>query len=76
MTTSSLSELLLALPVADRLALADRLYASIPPEWQTEADEAWLAEATRRSAEMDEDPSTELSHEEFLKGLQFAPSSQ
>jgi hypothetical protein len=34
-----------------------------------------LAEAERRSAEMDADPSLELSYEEFMAGLHFhAPS--
>jgi putative addiction module component (TIGR02574 family) len=69
MSPGGLSETLLSLPVAERIALADRLYASVPEEWRISADEAWLEEAERRSAEMDADPSAELSLEEFMTGL-------
>jgi putative addiction module component (TIGR02574 family) len=70
MSTASISQSLLRLPVAERVALADQLYASIPEEWQIETDQAWLAEAERRSAEMDDNPTMELSHTEFLAGIQ------
>jgi len=70
-STATLTETLLSLPVAERLALADRLYASVPEAWQQMVDQAWLAEATRRSEEMDADPSLELSQEEFLAGLKI-----
>jgi putative addiction module component (TIGR02574 family) len=69
MGTDDLTQTLLSMPVAERVALADKLYASVPEEWQKELDQAWLEEATRRSAEMDADPSLELSHEEFLAGI-------
>ena len=70
MSTASLPQALFSLSVAERVTLADQLYASVPEEWQKEADQAWLDEATRRSAQMDADPSLELSHEEFLAGIQ------
>ena len=63
---------LLSLPVAERVALADRLYASVPEEWQQTVDQGWLEEATRRSKEMDADPSFELSQEEFMAGLKIS----
>lgn len=62
---------LLSLPVPERIALADRLYASVPEEWQKSADQAWLEEAERRSAEMDANPDMVLSHEEFMAGLKI-----
>lgn len=71
MSTATLTETLLSLPVAERVALADRLYASVPEEWQQTVDQAWLEEATKRSEEMDADPSQELSQEEFLAGLKI-----
>ena len=70
MSSASISESLLLLPVAERVALADELYASVPEDWQRETDRAWLIEAERRSAEMDKNPEAELSHEEFLAGIQ------
>ena len=69
MSTASLTEEMLALPIAERVALADKLCASVPSEWQMRADQAWLQEAKRRSSEMDSDPSTELSLDEFIAGL-------
>lgn len=71
MSTATLTDTLLSLPVAERVALADRLYASVPEEWQQTVDQAWLEEATKRSEEMDADPSLELSQEEFLAGLKI-----
>lgn len=71
MTTASISQSLFRLPIAERVALADQLYASVPEDWQRETDQAWLSEAERRSTEMDQDPKSELSHEEFLTGIQI-----
>ena len=71
MSTATLTQALFALPTADRIALADQLYASVPGDWQQSADDAWLREAKRRSAEMDADPSTALTHEEFMAGLEI-----
>lgn len=71
MSATSISQSLLLLPVAERVALADQLYASVPEDWQRETDQAWLSEAERRSAEIDENPEMELSHEAFLSGIQF-----
>ncbi|MEZ5385338.1 MAG: addiction module protein [Prosthecobacter sp.] len=62
---------LFSLPAAERIALADKLYASVPEDWQQAVDEAWLEEAERRSEEMDADPSTVLTHEEFMARLEI-----
>lgn len=51
------------LPEADRATLAARLLASLPPVLE-DADDG-LAEAKRRSAELDEDDSLGLSEAEF-----------
>ena len=70
MSTASLSQALFTLPVAERVALADQLYASVPDDWQREADQAWLKEAESRSAEMDAHPEVAMTHEEFVAGIQ------
>lgn len=69
MSTASYAQSLFTLPVAERITLADQLYASVPEDWRKSADDAWLNEAERRSIEMDGDPTTELSEEEFLAGM-------
>jgi len=70
MPAASISQSLFLLPIAERVALADQLYASVPEDWQLETDQAWLDETERRSAEMDENPDVVMSHEEFLSGIQ------
>jgi putative addiction module component (TIGR02574 family) len=55
------------LPEADRARLAADLLDSLPGVL-VEDDEG-LAEALRRSEEMDRDPSVCLTHEEFLKAV-------
>ena len=70
MPATSFSQSLLLLPIAERVSLADQLYASVPEDWQREADDAWLKEAERRSAEMDEDPPMQLTHDQFMAGIQ------
>lgn len=70
MSTATLTQLF-SLPVAERVALADQLYASVPEDWQKSVDQAWLEEAERRSAEMDADPSMALSYDEFMAGLEI-----
>jgi putative addiction module component (TIGR02574 family) len=57
-------KLALSLPEQERAKLANRLIASLPPDF---TDEDELEEARRRSREMDEDPSKVLTHEEFFK---------
>ncbi len=54
----------LDLPDQERAKLADRLIASLPPDF-TNDDE--IEEALRRSKEMDSDPNRVISHEEFFK---------
>lgn len=54
----------LDLPDQERAKPADRLIASLPPDF-TDDDE--IEEALRRSREMDNDPSRVISHEQFFK---------
>lgn len=55
-----------ALDLADqeRARLADRLIASLRPDFTSEEE---LEEGERRSREMDEEPGSVLSHAEFFK---------
>jgi putative addiction module component (TIGR02574 family) len=57
----------LNLPESDRAKLASGLLDSLPGVLVEDDD--GLAEAIRRSEEMDRDPSACLTHEEFLKSL-------
>ena len=57
-------KLALSLPDNERARLADRLIASLPPDF---IDEDELEDALRRDREMDEDPSKVLAHDEFFK---------
>ena len=70
MSTASLNQALFTLPVAERVALADQLYASVPDDWQRETDQTWLKEAESRSAKMDAHPEAEMSQEEFVASIQ------
>lgn len=63
-TITDIEKQALSLPDQDRAKLADRLIASLPPDF-TDDDE--IDEALRRSREMDEDPNRIVSHEEFFK---------
>ena len=69
MTKATLTEALLSLPVTERVSLADKLYASVPADWQAHNDLDWQKEAESRSAEMDDDSTMNLSREEFISGV-------
>jgi len=70
-TLAEIESLALKLPDSDRAKLASDLLDSLPGILNDE-DEG-IAEAQRRSAEMDRDPSVCLTHEEFLKELGRKP---
>tara|TARA_R110002049_G_scaffold160236_2_gene325322 strand:- start:2933 stop:3163 length:231 start_codon:yes stop_codon:yes gene_type:complete len=65
MSTNELTASILALPVSERIRLADELYASVPDEWQAGVDQAWLEEVEKRDREMDENPDACLTFDEF-----------
>ena len=57
----------LALPEKGRAEVASKLIQSLGAPTRAMGDEEAIAEAKRRSEEMDNDPSCSLSHDEFLK---------
>lgn len=61
---AEVEKLAFSLPVRDRAKLADRLWESLPKDF---IDQEELELLMRRDREMDEDPSTVISHEDFLK---------
>jgi hypothetical protein len=63
----------LSLPDQDRAKLADRLIASLPPDF---IDEDELEEARRRSREMDEDPSRVISLEQLDEMIANRPRTK
>ena len=66
-TLAEIEAMALRLPDGDRARLAANMLESLPGVLVDE-DEG-LAEALRRSEEMDRDPSVCLSHEEFLAAV-------
>jgi hypothetical protein len=66
-TAAEIGMLALRLPGSDRAKFAADLLDSLPGILMDDDD--GLAEALRRSEEMDRDPSACLTHEEFLKAM-------
>jgi putative addiction module component (TIGR02574 family) len=58
----------LKLSDASRAQLAEKLIASLPAPFVDE-DEDWVEEALRRDREMDENPDSVMSEEEFFASL-------
>jgi hypothetical protein len=48
----------------ERGHLASKLIASLPGEYEEQED--WVEEALRRDREMDEDPASVMTHEDFF----------
>jgi putative addiction module component (TIGR02574 family) len=70
-TLTEIETLAFKLPQSDRAKLASDLLDSLPGV--LEDDDEGVAEALRRSDEMDRDPSVCLTHDEFLKALGRKP---
>jgi putative addiction module component (TIGR02574 family) len=70
-TLTEIKSLAFNLPQSDRATLVADLLDSLPGVLRD--DDEGIAEALRRSEEMDRDPSVCLSHEEFLKALAREP---
>ena len=66
-TLAEIASMAMQLPEDDRAKLAAGLLDSLPGVLVD--DDEGLAEAHRRSEEMDRDPEACLTHEEFLKAL-------
>jgi putative addiction module component (TIGR02574 family) len=58
----------LKLPDESRARLAEKLIASLPSPFVDE-DEDWVEEALRRDREMDENPDSVMTEEEFFASL-------
>lgn len=56
-----------ALSATERILLAETIWEDIPPADWPLPDAQWIAEAQRRSAELDADPSIALSREELWR---------
>ena len=61
-------ELALSLSESDRAKLAEKIIASLPSPF-VEEDDNWVEEALRRDREMDENPESVMTHEEFFTSL-------
>lgn len=62
------TEQALRLPDSSRAKLAEKLIASLPSPFVDE-DEDWVEEALRRDREMDENPDSVMTEEEFFASL-------
>ena len=62
---SEIQTLAMELTVSERAMLASNLLHSLPPEF--DEDDDGDAEALRRDAEMDENPSASLTFDEFTR---------
>ena len=58
----------LKLSESSRAQLAEKLIASLPSPF-VEEDEDWVEEALRRDREMDENPDSVMTEEEFFASL-------
>ena len=67
-TEAETVEQALRLPDSSRAKLADKLIASLPSPFVAEDDD-WVKEASRRDREMDENPASVMTHEEFFTSL-------
>jgi putative addiction module component (TIGR02574 family) len=68
-TFEELKRQVLELPIPERIELAMTLWDSIPEDVRFADDEATIAEAHRRAAEMEADPSIGRTHEEVLEAM-------
>jgi hypothetical protein len=67
-TEAETMECALRLPDSSRAKLADKLIASLPSPFVPEDDD-WVEEALRRDREMDKNPESVMTHEEFFRSL-------
>ncbi len=67
-TEAETVEQALRLPDSSRAKLVEKLIASLPSPFVAEDDD-WVDEALRRDREMDEDPGSVMSQDEFFKSL-------
>ena len=65
---AEVEEMALKLSDSERGRLANKLIASLPSPFARD-DEEWVEEALRRDREMDENPESVMSHDEFFSSL-------
>ncbi len=65
---TEVEELAFKLSDSERGQLADKLIGSLPSPF-VEEDDDWVAEALRRDREMDENPESAMTHDEFFASL-------
>jgi hypothetical protein len=64
---TEIEEKAMGLTPRERGHLASRLIASLPGEYEEQED--WVDEALRRDREMDENPASVMTHDEFFGSL-------
>lgn len=65
---ADVEELALSLSKPERGKLISKLIKSLGSPFE-DGEEDWIEEALRRDKEMDENPDSVLTHEEFMAGL-------
>jgi len=66
---AEVEELALGLSKMERGKLISRLIESLGSPFEDEDEDTWIEEAGRRDREMDENPESVLTHEQFMEGL-------
>ena len=66
---SELEEKALGLSKMDRGKLISKLIDSLGSPFEDDDEDAWIEEAARRDKQMDDDPESVLTHEQFMEGL-------
>ncbi len=68
-TIAELEEKAMSLTKMERGKLISKLIESLGSPFEDDDEDAWIEEAVRRDKEMDENPESVLTHEEFMAGL-------
>jgi hypothetical protein len=77
-TIAEIEELALQLPEEERSILVDRIIRTLPAQVDDDDEEDYYVddeEVARRGAEMISDPSSRISHEEFIKAIGWRSAS-
>ena len=72
MATQRLTELVMALPLAERVALAEALWQSIGEGLQAGGEREAIEQATRRDAELTAGTASGRTHEEVVQAVRRA----
>ena len=66
---AEIEEKALSLSKMERGNLISKLIESVGSPFEDDDEDAWIEEALRRDKEMDENPESVLTHEQFMEGL-------